>query len=110
MNPKFHRKIFENVELNGYKIIFKDFSHSLFTKECSTATSVSIESKKGLQQGFINVEVLLNKIDCKFIDDNANLIKLADYVVIDANFPPRVIERVLYWANRSETKSWYLFD
>nr|CAD2195197.1 unnamed protein product [Meloidogyne enterolobii] len=30
----------------------------------------------------------------------------ADYVVIDANFPPRVIERVLYWANRSETKIW----
>uniref|UniRef100_A0A915MXI0 Carbohydrate kinase PfkB domain-containing protein n=1 Tax=Meloidogyne javanica TaxID=6303 RepID=A0A915MXI0_MELJA len=83
-----------------------DFSHSLFTKECNTATSVSIESKKGLQQGFINVEVLLNEIDCKFIDDKVNLIALADYVVIDANFPPRAMERVLYLANRSETKIW----
>uniref|UniRef100_A0A1I8C2W7 PfkB domain-containing protein n=1 Tax=Meloidogyne hapla TaxID=6305 RepID=A0A1I8C2W7_MELHA len=50
---------------------------------------------------FKKLEGLKNLIDTK-----AELISVADYVLIDANFPSAAIERVFYWANRADTKIW----
>ncbi|KAL7075497.1 hypothetical protein ACQ4LE_005368, partial [Meloidogyne hapla] len=83
-----------------------NFSHSLFCKYLNTATSVSIGSYKGIQQGYISADEIISQINCEYIDKMSNLFDSADFLLIDANLTSEAIKRIHYWAKQLNTKIW----